>query len=212
MPIPPSHGDTMPVRLGLAAVVAAFGVAIAGCEGTVAGTAATAPATTEPAATSAAAPTPLAGVSPPTTAASNPNVTGTFFDGCASVTDSEVLSWQLDPKRKVDLKGVVFSENGRGCIWHGTQWHLKVYAIDGSLSQWNTPITYKYDRQEHITIGGRSGWLLHNKNQISCTVALPSQQGIASVQVDLDPELTHQHYDQCPLAVQIATTIEPRIP
>nr|WP_100525582.1 DUF3558 domain-containing protein [Mycobacteroides abscessus] len=157
------------------------------------------------------APAPLEGVSPPTTAASNPNVTGTTFDGCASVTDAEAKSWQLDPSSKIDLHGQLFSGSGRGCRWTGPQWYLKLYGINGSLSQWDKPVA-RYDRQEKITIGSRTGWLLHNVNQAICSVALPSQNGIATVQVDLGSELTKQRYDQCPLAVQIATTIEPRIP
>ncbi|BAX97335.1 hypothetical protein MSTE_02019 [Mycobacteroides stephanolepidis] len=192
-------------------VVVATGLclAAAACSGGVTGT----PVAGSSSGTSSSigAPAPLPGVSPPTTAAPNPNVTGTTFDGCASVTDTEAQSWQLDPASKVDLAGKLFSENGRGCRWIGSQGDLKVYAIDGSLSQWDKPIA-RYDRQEKITIGSRTGWLLHNVNQAICSVALPSQNGIATVQVDLNSELTKARYDQCPLAVQIATTVEPRIP
>lgn len=163
------------------------------------------------ASSSSTALTVLAGVSPPTTAAPNPRVTGTTFDGCASVTDAEAISWELDPASKVDMAGKMFTQNGRGCRWTGPKWFLKLYAIDGSLSQWDT-LQYGNDWQKKITIGGRAGWLLHTKDQATCTVALPSQQGIATVQVDLDLEPQRAGYDQCPLAVQIATTVEPRIP
>lgn len=194
-------------------IAAALCLAATACSGQVTGT------PVVESLSSQGSPPPLEGVSPPTTAAPNPNVTGTTFDGCASVTDTEARSWELDPASKHDLKGQIFAQNGRGCMWSGTpagqwnvpRWYLKLYAIDGSLSQWEKPVT-RYDRQEKITIGSRTGWLLHNVNQAICSVALPSQNGIATVQIDLDSELTKQRYDQCPLAIQIATTIEPRIP
>ncbi|MUM23977.1 DUF3558 domain-containing protein [Mycobacterium sp. CBMA271] len=153
----------------------------------------------------------LSGVSPPTTAAPNDNVTGTTFDGCASVTDAEIASWELKPETKHDTKGQPQARNVRGCLWNGKQWYLRIYAVNGSITQWDKP-QEDNDRQEAITIGSRSGWLLHSKDQITCTIALPSQQGIATVQVNLNLELTDQRYDQCPLAKQIMTTIEPRIP
>lgn len=194
----------MTTRVHMVLLVASA-CALAGCGGTVAGT----PATEATTGSTSASPTALAGVSPPTTAAPNTRVTATTFDGCASVTDTEAKSWELE--RKEDLAGQMFAQNVRGCVWDGSKWFLKVYAIDGSLSQWDRPRT-ENDRQERITVGSRSGWLLHDENQISCSVALPSQQGIATIQVDLNSELTKQRFDQCPLAVQIATTIEPRIP
>ncbi|SHQ55674.1 DUF3558 family protein [Mycobacteroides abscessus] len=185
----------------------ASALALAACGGTVAGT----PATEATPESTSASPTALAGVSPPTTAAPNTRVTATTFDGCASVTDAEAKSWELDPASKQDAKDTLFSQNVRGCRWTGPKWFLKVGAVDGALSQWDTP-REENDRQERIMIGSRSGWLLHNKNQATCAIALPSQQGIATIQVDLKSELTKQRFDQCPLAVQIATTIEPRIP
>lgn len=208
---PPSRPKVTSRMRAFLAVVAAIGLCLvaAACSGDVTGT----PVAGSSSATSSSpsAPAPLSGVSPPTTAAPNPNVTGTNFDGCASVTDAEATSWQLDPASKADLEGKLFSENGRGCRWTGPRGDLKLYAIDGSLSQWDKPVA-RYDRQEKITVGSRTGWLLHNVNQAICSVALPSQNGIATVQVDLNSELTKARYDQCPLAVQIATTVEPRIP
>lgn len=194
-------------------VVIAAGLCLAACSGEVTGT----PVVGSTSSKSAAVP--LKGVSPPTAAAPNPKVTGTTFDGCASVTDAEARSWELDPASKVDLEGKLFAQNVRGCAWSGIpsgewnvpRWYLKLYATDGSLSQWDTPRPQN-DRQERVTIGPRTGWLLHDKNQASCSVALPSQSGIATVQIDLNSELTKARYDQCPLAVQIATTVEPRIP
>lgn len=216
---PPSRPKVTSRMRAFLTVVVATGLCLVAdaCSGDVTGT----PVAGSSSATSSSlgAPASLSGVSPPTTAAPNPNVTATRFDGCASVTDAEAESWELDPASKVDLEGKLFSQSGRGCAWSGVpegeshvpRWYLKVYAIDGSLSQWDKPVA-RYDRQEKITIGSRTGWLLHNVNQAICSVALPSQNGIATVQVDLNSELTKARYDQCPLVVQIATTVEPRIP
>lgn len=157
------------------------------------------------------APITLAGVSPPTTAAPNENITGNTFDGCASVTDAEAASWELKPETKHDTKDTPQSRTVRGCIWKGDKWWLKLYAGNGSVSKFDPPQEY-VDRQEPITIGSRSGWLMHSSDGATCAAVLPSGQGIATVQVELNLALTDARYDQCPLAKQIMTTIEPRIP
>ncbi|SHU70106.1 Protein of uncharacterised function (DUF3558) [Mycobacteroides abscessus subsp. abscessus] len=153
-------------------------------------------------------------VSSPTTVATTAAtdaVKGTTFDACGAVTDSDLSAWNVDPASRRDAHSVLWGQNVRGCVWDGPQWGIKVYAVDGKLSNFETP-NESNDRQERITIGARSGWLLHTKNGLSCTVVLPSQQALAAAQVDLDSDLTKQRYDQCPLAVQIATQIEPKIP
>lgn len=191
-----------------ATVAITVGLLLAGCGTTVTGepTAASISGSSSP-----RAPVTLPGVSPPTTAAPNPNVTGTTFDACASVTDAEASSWELKPDTKFDTKGEPQAQTVRGCIWKGDKWWLKLYAGNGSVSQFDKP-NDREDRREPLTIGSRSGWLIHSSNQIACVAVLPSEQGIATVQVSLTLELTDQRYDQCPLAKQIMTTIEPRIP
>ncbi|WP_324611906.1 DUF3558 domain-containing protein [Mycobacteroides immunogenum] len=181
---------------------------IAGCGSTVTGQPAAVSATGS---SSSHTPAPLSGVSPPTTAAPNENVTGTTFDACASITDTEAASWELKPETKFDTKGTPQSQTVRGCIWKGTKWYLKVYAGNGSISHFDPPQEY-VDRQEPITIGSRTGWLMHSGDQMVCAAVLPSEQGIVTVEVSLTLELTNQRYDQCPLAKKIMTTIEPRIP
>lgn len=168
------------------------GLVLAGCSGAVTGepTAAPAAGTSSP-----RTPVTLSGVSPPTTAAPNPNVTGTTFDGCASITDAEAASWELKPETKFDTKGEPQAQTIRGCIWKGSKWYLKVYAGNGSLSQFDNPCD-REDRKESPTIGSRTGWLIHSNNQATCVAVLPSEQGIATVQVDLTLALTDQRYDQ----------------
>ncbi|SKU94651.1 Protein of uncharacterised function (DUF3558) [Mycobacteroides abscessus subsp. bolletii] len=147
---------------------------------------------------------------PATTNASDA-VKGTTFDPCGAVTDADLSAWQVDPATKRDAHTVLWGQNVRGCVWDGPQWGVRVYAVDGKLSNFEAP-DESNDRQERITVGSRSGWLMHTKNGLSCTVVLPSQQALAAAQVDLNRELTKQRYDQCPLTVQIATQIEPKIP
>lgn len=187
----------------------ALGLLVAGCGNTVTGepTTANVSGTTEP----SRAPVKISGVSPPTTAAPNPDVTGTTFDGCASVTDAEAASWGVKPETKFDTKGTPQSRTVRGCNWKGDKWWLRVYSGNGAVSQFDKP-SDREDRKEPLTIGSRTGWLIHSSDQMVCAAVLPSEQGIATVQVSLNLELTDQRYDQCPLTKQIMTTIEPRIP
>ncbi|OHU31728.1 hypothetical protein BKG76_00335 [Mycobacteroides franklinii] len=70
-----------------------------------------------------------------------------------------------------------------------------MYAGNGSLSQFDNPCD-REDRKESPTIGSRTGWLIHSNNQATCVAVLPSEQGIATVQVDLTLALTDQRYDQ----------------
>lgn len=158
----------------------------------------------------------------PTTASSTPAVAaattdatdavkGTTFDPCGAVTDEDLIIWKVDPASRRDAHTVLGGDRVRGCVWDGPQWGIRVYAVDGKASNFDVPNEFD-DRHEHITVGSRSGWLMHTKNGLSCTVVLPAQQAFAATQVDLDMELTHQRYDQCPLAVEIATRIEPKIP
>ncbi|MBE5458373.1 DUF3558 family protein [Mycobacteroides abscessus] len=153
--------------------------------------------------------TPLAGVSPPTTAAPNPNVTGTTFDGCASVTDLQITSWELDSSTKRDTKDSILGEGVRGCRWNGDKWFLRVYATNGSMAVWEKPQP-QFDRQEKVQIGSRQGGTGHEAS--GCSAVVSSQQGLAVVQVDLARKLEREGFDACPLAVQIMTAIEPRIP
>ncbi len=189
-------------------------VLLTGCEGPTEGRPVAVPGS--PAGTSSTAlPTPLAGVSPPRTAAPNSSVTGTEFDGCAVITDAEVTSWGLDPTSKEDINKNVNALNVRGCTWGtllaGEIWFLKVYAGNGSLAQFEQPLP-QFDRKEQVQIGSRQGWILHDRAEQSCSVVLPSQQGIATVQIDLGVKLEDQKFDACPRAVQLATAIEPKIP
>lgn len=185
----------------IAALVLVLGFALAGCGGN---SGITDTATTAEASTTAQSSTPS------TTTDTGP-VKGTTFDACAAITDANLTAWQVDPASRRDAQQVPWGKNARGCVWDGPQWGIKVYTVDGKLSNWDTPDEFN-DRQEPVTVGSRSGWLLHTKNGLSCTVVLPSQQALFAAQVDLFSTLTKQRYDQCPLAVQIATQIEPKIP
>lgn len=194
-------------------VIAVACLTLAACGGTVTGSPVTADVTGSTS-TRVITPTQLTGVSPPTTAALNPNVTGTTFDGCASVSDSEITSWELDPTSKVDTKDskTLGSESVRGCHWKGTKWYLRVYANNGSIADWERPQP-QFDRIEPVKIGQRDGWVAHDAPPHGgCTVVLSSQQGIAAVQVDPIVKLMDQGFDACPLATKIMTTIELRIP
>ncbi|ORA61645.1 DUF3558 family protein [Mycobacteroides franklinii] len=137
-------------------------------------------------------------------------VKGTTFDACTAITDADVATWEVKPGSR-DAHTTAFGQNVRGCIWDGPKWGVKVYAVDGSVSGFER-LNDRWDRQEQVTIGTRTGWLLHDREGMSCTIVVPSQQAIAAVQVDLNLDLTRQHYDQCPLALQIMTQIEPKIP
>lgn len=191
-----------PVRTySLAASVAVLCLGIAGCDSG-SGISRTDAAASATASSSSPAPA--------TTNASDA-VKGTTFDPCGAVTDADLAAWQVDPASKRDAHTVLWGQNVRGCVWDGPHWGVRVYAVDGKQSNFEVP-NESNDRQEHITVGSRSGWLMHTKNGLSCTVVLPSQQAFAAAQVDLDSELTMQRYDQCPLAVQIAKQIEPKIP
>ncbi|MBB4855253.1 hypothetical protein HNP40_002654 [Mycobacteroides chelonae] len=194
------------------AVVVAGCLLLAGCGGSTEGNPVPAPRSQ---ASATAMPTPLAGVSPPTAAAPNPRVTGTTFDACAVITDAEVTSWDLDPTTKRDIKRDAAATNVRGCGW-GTPlgvdtWFLKVYAGNGSVPQFDQPLP-QFDRKEQVRISSRQGWMLHDSAELSCSVVLPSQQGIATVQIDLGVKLLDRKFDACPRAVQLATAIEPKIP
>lgn len=187
-------------------------VLLAGCEGSTEGSPVA--ASGSPSGTSSTS-APLAGVSPPTTAAPNSSVTGTEFDGCAAITDAEVTSWGLDPTSKLDMKGDVNALNVRGCRW-GTPlgvdtWFLNVYAGNGSMAQWERPLP-EFDRKERVQVGSRQGWMARYGDTLNCLVMLPSQNGIATVQIDLGVKLEDRKFDACPRAVQLATAIEPKIP
>ncbi|TDZ94010.1 DUF3558 family protein [Mycobacteroides salmoniphilum] len=148
---------------------------------------------------------------PATTNTASDPVKGTTFDGCAAATSADLTSWEVDPSSKQDAHNIAFGQNVRGCMWVGPKWGIKIYAVDANLDQLEQP-QKRFDRQERVQIGSRSGWLVHTTSAISCSIAIPSQQGVASVQIDLKTELTEQHYDQCPLALQIMKQIEPKIP
>lgn len=187
-------------------VVASF--VLAGCGGTAARDDVAA-SVSETSRSSSPTSMPLAGVSSPTTAAPNPNVTGTTFDGCASVTDSQVTSWELDASTKRDTKDSLLGEGVRGCRWNGDKWFLRVYATNGSMADWEKPQP-QFDRQEKVQIGTRQGGTGHEAG--GCSAVVSSQQGLAVVQVDLSRKLEREGFDACPLAVQIMTAIEPKIP
>ncbi|MDO3298545.1 DUF3558 family protein [Mycobacteroides abscessus] len=146
----------------------------------------------------------------PTSSTKSDPVKGTTFDPCTAITDADTATWEVRPDRR-DAHATAFGQNVRGCIWDGPKWGIKIYAVDTSISQLGQPNS-RFDRQEPVQVGLRTGWLLHDENWIGCSVAIPSQQAIATVQVDLNLDLTRQRYDQCPLALQIMKQIEPKIP
>ncbi|MBF9349398.1 DUF3558 family protein [Mycobacteroides chelonae] len=162
--------------------------------------------------TSTSSSTPSSSVSTPspTTSTKSDPVKGTTFDACSAITDSDVATWEVKPDKR-DAHTTAFGQNVRGCIWDGPKWGIKVYAVDTSVSQLEQP-NDRWDRHEQVQVGARSGWLIHDVNGATCSVSIPSQQAIATVQVDLNLELTRQRYDQCPLALQIMKQIEPKIP
>ncbi|WP_082822368.1 DUF3558 family protein [Mycobacteroides chelonae] len=165
---------------------------------------------TDSAPTSSTSSSSSASASPSTTSTDRDPVAGTTFNACTAITNEDVATWEVKPDKR-DAHATAFGQNVRGCIWDGPKWGVKVYAVDTPLSQLAQP-NDKWDRHEPVTVGTRSGWLVHNVNGASCTVAIPSQQAIAAVQVDLNLDLTEQRYDQCPLALQIMKQIEPKIP
>ncbi|WP_134071521.1 DUF3558 family protein [Mycobacteroides salmoniphilum] len=132
---------------------------------------------------------------------SNP-VKGTTFDACTAITDADVADWKVNPADKRDAHKTAFGQNVRGCIWGGPDWFIKVYAVDGSLAQLEQP-NDRFDSQQRVQVGSRSGWLLHDEDGIACSVGIPSQQAIAAVQIDLKTDS---------LALQIMRQIEPKIP
>lgn len=190
------------------ALVVAVSFVLAGCGGTAAREDVVG-SVSETSRSSSPTSMPLAGVSSPTTAAPNPNVTGTTFDGCASVTDSQVTSWELDASTKRDTKDSLLGEGVRGCRWNGDKWFLRVYATNGSFAEWEKPQP-QFDRQEKVQIDTRQGATGHEAS--GCSAVVSSQQGLAVVQVDLSRKLEREGFDACPLAVQIMTAIEPKIP
>ncbi|KRQ26889.1 hypothetical protein BKG82_06415 [Mycobacteroides chelonae] len=149
-------------------------------------------------------------MTPSTTSTDSDPVKGTTFDPCTAITEADIATWEVKPDKR-DAHTTAFGQRVRGCIWDGPKWGIKIYAVDTSISQLEQPNS-RFDRQERVQVGSRTGWLLHDKNWIGCSVAIPSQQAIATVQVDLNLDLTRQRYDQCPLALQIMKQIEPKIP
>ncbi|MBB4854890.1 hypothetical protein HNP40_002282 [Mycobacteroides chelonae] len=166
--------------------------------------------TTKSTSTPSSPPSSSASVTSPTINTDSDPVKGTTFDPCTAITDADTATWEVKPEKR-DAHTTAFGQRVRGCIWNGPKWGIKIYAVKGSLAQFEQP-NGRFDRQERVQIGSRPGWLLHDKNWIGCSVGIQSQQAIAAVQVDLNLDLTEQHYDQCPLALQIMKQIEPKIP
>ncbi|WP_232785623.1 DUF3558 family protein [Mycobacteroides chelonae] len=145
-----------------------------------------------------------------TTTSTNNPAHGTTFDACTAITDTDIAAWEVSPTKR-DAHTAAFGQNVRGCIWDGPKWGVKIYAVDANLDQLEQP-QKRFERQERVQVGARSGWLVKTSNSIGCAVAITSQQSVVAVQVDLNLELTRQRYDQCPLALQIMKQIEPKIP
>lgn len=190
---------------------------MAGCGGSTAGTpVAISMSTSAESPTQSATTTPSLDVSPPTTAIPNPAVSGTTFDGCASVTTTDEIAWELTPSSKKDISdkgGPMGSETARGCFWNVNKWQIRIYAFNGSLPQWTQRYGERYDRMDHRQFGSRDGVVAHQAPPLAgCTVVIPSQQGLAAVAVVPSYDLEKQGFDACPLASKIMTTIEPRIP
>ncbi|MBA0049099.1 DUF3558 family protein [Mycobacteroides sp. LB1] len=191
--------------------VAAAGLLLAACQTSTGGIATVSSgAVSSPATTTSTA---LVGVSPPTAAAPNPKVTGTTFDGCASVTDAEATSWGLDlsSKRTTADDNAVGADSVRGCVWDGDKWQVRAYAVNGSITEWGRP-SPDFDRKEQVQFGSRQGWLAHGARIPDCTAVVGSEQGLAGVQVIPHRALQLDHTDVCPITQQIMTTIVSRIP
>lgn len=185
---------------------AVAGLLTAACHGATDGT----PTIASPAVTTT---TVLSGVSPPTTAPPNPKVTGTTFDGCASVTDAEAKSWgqDLTTKRTTAEDNALGADSVRGCVWDGDKWQVRVFAVDGSLDLWGRSST-DFDRKEQVQFGSRQGWLAHGARIPDCTAVVASQEGLAGVQLLPNRALELDHTDVCPMTQQIMTSIVSRIP
>ncbi|TDZ82130.1 hypothetical protein DE4585_02662 [Mycobacteroides salmoniphilum] len=193
--------------VGRFAIVAASAVLAAGCtHDGIQGASTAATGSTSSSSSSSSKNTP----STTSSTVSDP-VKGTTFDACSSISSTDVATWNVDPANKRDAHKTAFGQNVRGCIWGGANWFIKVYAVDTPLSRLAEP-NDRWDRHEQVTVGARSGWLIRDVNGMSCSVSIPSQQAIATVQVDLKTDLHDQRYDQCPLALLIARQIEPKIP
>lgn len=190
------------------AIVAASGVLVGGCaHGGIQRSLSPGSISSSPSSSGASITTTTAA----TTRATGDPVKGTTFSGCSAVTSEELISWEVDPASKQDAHNIPFGQNVRGCMWVGPKWGIKIYAVDANLDQLEQP-QRRFDRQERVQIGSRSGWLVHTTNAMGCSIAIPSQQGVAAVQVDLKLDLTEQRFDQCPLALRIMKHIEPKIP
>ncbi|MBN7458029.1 DUF3558 family protein [Mycobacteroides abscessus] len=188
-----------------AAVFGALAVLAAGCtHGGIHGTPPTGSTTR------VSSPAAATSTSEPSTTVDSDPVKGTTFDACVAITEADISTWEVRPGKR-DAHTTAFGQRVRGCIWDGPKWGIKIYAVDTVPSQLEQPIG-RFDRQERVQVGSRPGWLLHDKNWIGCAIGIPSQQAMATVQVDLNLDLTRQHYDQCPLALRIMRQIEPKIP
>lgn len=150
------------------------------------------------------------GTSTATTKVDSNPVKGTTFDACAAIADSEVTTWGVRPGRR-DAHTTAFGQNVRGCIWDGPRWGVKVYVANGAIENFEPP-RERWDRQERVSVGARTGWLLHTRDGATCSVVIPSQDALAAVQIDLNLEETRQRLDQCTLTLQIMRQIEPKIP
>lgn len=195
---------------------AACAALLAGCSTSTTGTPIAASLPASSATQSPTIPTPSLDLTPPTTSVANPRVTGTTFDGCASVTKEEEAQWELRPDSKRDTakNGPLGSESVRGCLWNGKKGQVRVYSFDGSIPHWQNTNADDFDSMKAARFGAREGIVAHSApNQIpGCTVLLPSQNGIAAVMALPSIALEDQGVDMCPFATQVMTAIEPRIP
>ncbi|WP_254424883.1 DUF3558 family protein [Mycobacteroides abscessus] len=120
--------------------------------------------------TSSSAPSSSVNTSSPTTSTKRDPVKGTTFDACSAITDADVVAWGVNPDKR-DAHTTAFGQNVRGCIWDGPKWGIKVYAVDTSLSQLEQS-NDRWDRHEQVSVGARSGWLIHDINGASCSVSI----------------------------------------
>ncbi|MUM16519.1 hypothetical protein BI330_09015 [Mycobacterium sp. CBMA 623] len=90
---------------------------------------------------------------------------------------------------------------------------MRVYAFNGTVPQWTERYGARYDRIDHRTFGTRDGVVAHQPAPLlGCIVLVPAQQGLVGVAVIPGFDLSDQGTDNCPAAIQMMTTIEPRIP
>ncbi|KIU40407.1 hypothetical protein TL11_12005 [Mycobacteroides immunogenum] len=133
---------------------------------------------------------------------------GTSFDPCLAYSAEQIKSWGLDPEYVEDQGGP--DEIARGCRWNADGWSASQTVINRPISDYLN--AQRYPGAHAVEIDGLHGAVFGDiAGDVSCNVALPSQQAIVITGVlvlgakDVVP-------DPCKKAIDIATQTAPRLP